>query len=130
MKILFYLFVVILCINISSCSIREQFQPPAYIFMAWSKSGVSTKDVIADMKLCGYGDNVATANELNDKKIEMAELCMKNNGYAFDDSSYRPNNCYGNAPYPCRKYWGGKKSSLVPIKSYKDAGKASVMEDK
>ncbi len=104
-------------INVSACSILnpESHQPPKSVFQAWSKNGISPDQVKSEMKECGYRD-IFNANDLSDQEALIAETCMQNKGFKLDLSSYRPNNCYGNAPYFCKALWGGRAPQLQPVK--------------
>ncbi|MFP4252297.1 MAG: hypothetical protein ACOCY2_02165 [Guyparkeria sp.] len=95
------------------------FEPPNWVYEAWSKDGVATERVKAEMRDCGYND-VNSANDLSKAEASQAEACMKAKGFELDLSSYRPHNCYGNAPYLCKRLWGGQAPQAVEVKPSTD----------
>ena len=95
------------------------FEPPNWVYEAWSKDGVSETQVKAEMRDCGY-DDVSWANDLSRDEAARAEACMKAKGFELDLSSYRPHNCYGNAPYLCKRLWGGQAPQAVEVKPSSD----------
>ncbi|MFI9652656.1 hypothetical protein [Guyparkeria halopsychrophila] len=90
---------------IAGCATSHQ--PPNWVYEAWSKHDVPAKQVQAEMRECGYRD-VDRANDLSAREAAQAEACMRDKGFELDLSSYRPNNCYGKAPYLCKRLWGGR----------------------
>lgn len=85
-----------------------------YVFQAWEKQGVLPEEVKKEMKNCGYRD-IFLANDITDNEATIAESCMNENGFKLNLSSYRPNNCYGNAPYFCKALRAGRSPQLQPV---------------
>jgi len=92
---------------------RANYQPPKPVYQAWYKTESTIEAVKADMKICGYRD-ISHARDLSDDEATAAERCMSEKGYKLDLSSYRPYNCYGNAPYFCKALWGGRRPVVEP----------------
>lgn len=110
--------IAVLLAFVAGCS-TTRFEPPNWVYQAWSKDELSAEQVKAEMRDCGYED-VRRANDLSKGEAARAEACMKAKGFELDLSTYRPHNCYGHAPYFCKRLWGGQAPQAVEVKPSED----------
>ena len=90
----FFLYLIIVCINLSACIPKNAFQPGPSAFKGWAKANSSEEEVKQEMLNCGH-QNPYTPNSsdtMNDRAIK--EICMFNKGFKRNEGGFK-GICYG-----------------------------------
>jgi hypothetical protein len=84
---------------LSSCG--SYGKPPLPAVQAWHPTASAKIALSEAFAQCQFVDRLLIGTE----RIKRQSICMQSLGFEFDDSSYRPDNCYGDAPAGCIVQW-------------------------
>ncbi len=93
-------------------------KPPLSAAQAWHPSASAKIALSEAFAQCKFVDRLL----IGTKRIHQQSACMRQLGFELDVSSYRPDNCYGDAPAGCIVQWPNGVSNpktITPLSSDK-----------
>jgi hypothetical protein len=96
---------------LSACS--SYGKPPLSAAQAWHPTASAKIALSEAFAQCKFVDRVL----IGVQSINQQSACMRQLGFELDVSSYRPDNCYGDAPAGCIVQWPNDVSNPKTITS-------------
>jgi hypothetical protein len=76
-------------------------KPPLSATQVWYPTALAKISQVEAFAQCKFIDRLLIGTQ----RIEQQSACMRKLGFELDVSSYRPDNCYGDAPAGCIVQW-------------------------